>query len=301
MLLDIIHLYNDFRIPIAPRHHKHSRQGWINTTCPFHQGSAGGYHLGYNLTKGYFFCFGCGWHPVDLTIQTLIKTDKQQVKKILLNYIAAGQLLESGLKEEPYEKTEELKWPEGYGKMIDAHKNYLLKRGFNPEQLEREWDIGGTRHWGFYAFRIIAPITFHGETVSWQSRDITDKQKAKYLPCPKEQELLHHKQLLYGLDKARWRTGVVVEGVTGVWKLGPGSVATFGVEYTASQLLLLSESFDEIRILYDGDEPGQNAAERMGWELGAMGREVEILEPLNCDSGDMPQEISDEIMKEVRK
>ncbi len=301
MLIDFLRLCQDFRIPIASKGHKHSRKGWINTTCPFHQGSAGGYHLGYNLAKGYFFCFGCGWHPVDLTVQMLTKTDKQQTKKILLNYIAAGQLPESSLKEEPYEKPDQLKWPEGYGKMVAAHRNYLFKRGFNPEQLEREWSIGGTRYWGFYAFRIIAPITFRDEPVSWQSRDITDKQKAKYLPCPKEQELLHHKQLLYGLDKARWRIGVVVEGITGVWRLGPGAVATFGVEYTDSQLLLLSESFDEIRIFYDGDEAGQNAAERMGSELEAMGREVEILEPVDCDSGDITQEMANEIMKEVRK
>lgn len=269
--------------------------------CPFHRGSVGGYHLGYNLEKGYFFCFGCGWHPVDLTVWTLLKIDKQQVKKILLNYTIAGQLLESALKEEPYEKPDKLKWPEGYGKMAVAHKNYLSKRGFDPDKLEKEWELMGTGHWGYYSFRIVAPIIFHGEAVSWQGQDITNKQKAKYLPCPKEQEVLHHKQLLYGLDKATWRVGVVVEGITGVWKLGPGSVATFGVEYTDSQLLLLLESFDEIRILYDGDEAGQNAAEKMSGELGAMGREVEILEPLNCDSGDMPQSMANEIMKEVRR
>lgn len=300
MLLDIIRFYTDFRIPIAPPHHKHTRRGWVNTICPFHQGSTGGYHLGYNLVKGYFFCFGCGWHPTDLTIQTFTKTDKRQAKKILQSYESTGQLLKPNQQEEPYEKPDKLKWPEGYGRMVAAHRNYLLRRGFNPEGLEREWDLGGTRYWGFYAFRIVVPIVFRGEVVSWQSRDITDKQKAKYLPCPKEQELLHHKQLLYGLDKAKGRIGVVVEGVTGVWRLGPGAVATFGVEYTSSQLLLLCESFDEIRILYDGDEPGQRAAEQMGCELGAMGREVEILEPVGCDSGDMPQEIADKIMKEVQ-
>ena len=298
MLIDFQRFCQDFRIPVAPKGHKHSRRGWINIRCPFCTGTEG-YHFGYNLEKGYGFCFRCGWHPVDLTIQTLIKTDERQVKKILLNYIVAGQLLESGLREEPYEKPDKLKWPEGYGKMVTAHRNYLLKRGFDPEELEREWNIGGTRYWGFYAFRIVAPIIFHNEAVSWQSRDITDKQKAKYLPCPKEQELLHHKQLLYGLDKALWKTVVVVEGITGVWRLGPGSVATFGVEYTPSQLLLL-QSFDRVMIFYDGDEPGQDAAEKMAVELTGIGHEVEIWQPFSCDSGDILQSTANEIMKEVK-
>jgi len=300
MLLNVINLYQDFHIPIAPPHHKHTRKGWVNTVCPFHRGSVGGYHLGYNLEKGYFFCFGCGWHPVNLTIQNLIRADERQVKKILLNYAVAGQLLESSLKEEPYERPDKLKWPEGYGKMVAVHRNYLLKRKFNPEQLEREWNLGGTRYWGFYSARIVAPISFHNEIVSWQTRDITDRQKAKYLPCPKEQELLHHKQLLYGFDQARWKTVVVVEGITGVWRLGPGAIATFGVEYTPSQLLLL-QSFDQVMIFYDGDEPGQDAAEKMAMELTGIGREVEIWQPFSYDSGDMPQEKADEIMKEVRK
>lgn len=146
---------------------------------------------------------------------------------------------------------------------------------------------------------MIAPITFRSQPVSWQGRDITDKQRAKYLPCPNEQEILPHKHLLYGFDKARWETVVVVEGITGVWRLGPGSVGTFGVKYTASQLLLL-QSFEKVIIFYDGDMAGQEASDKMGVELTGIGHEVEIWEPFKNDSGDIPQSIANELMKEVR-
>ena len=257
MLLDIYRLYTDFRIPIAPHRHKHARRGWINTVCPFHLGNPG-FHLGYNLEKGYFFCWSCGWKSIDLTVQTLTKTDKRQAKKLILEYSVAGQLPESGQREAPYERPDKLKWPDGCGPMTERHLSYLRERNFDSEQLESEWGLMGTSNWGYYNFRIVAPITFEGENVSWQTRDITDRHPAKYLPCPQEDELLPHKQVLYGLDKARrYRSAVVVEGVTGAWRLGLGAVATFGTQYTRSQLLLLAQNFDNVLILYDQDDAGQ--------------------------------------------
>ncbi len=299
MLLDISRLYADFHVSTAPYHHKHARRGWINTPCPFHQGNPG-YHLGYNLEKGYFFCWSCGWHPTDLTVQILTNTDKREAKSLLQRYkskLDPGY----GLPDSTFSRKvpDELKWPEGCGPMTDIHKTYLSKRLFDPEQLEKEWGLLGTDNWGQHAFRVIAPITFRSQPVSWQGRDITDKQRAKYLPCPNEQEILPHKHLLYGFDKARWETVVVVEGITGVWRLGPGSVGTFGVKYTASQLLLL-QSFEKVIIFYDGDMAGQEASDKMGVELTGIGHEVEIWEPFKNDSGDIPQSIANELMKEVR-
>ncbi|MCJ7747896.1 MAG: hypothetical protein MUP27_09135 [Desulfobacterales bacterium] len=302
MMIDITRFYTDFHIPIAPHHHKHARRGWINTLCPFHQGNPG-YHLGYNLEKGYFFCWACGWHPTDLTVQTLTKTDKRQARKILQGYEWAGQLLESNQREEPYERPDELEWPGGCGAMTDVHKTYLSKRNFDPDQLEKEWGLLGTSNWGPYAFRVIAPIVFRDQAVSWQGRDITDRQQAKYLPCPNEKELLPHKHILYGFDKAQWKAAVVVEGITGVWRLGPGAVATFGDMYTTSQLLLIAQSFKRVLILYDGDEAGKNAADKMAVELTGMeeNNEVKLLEPIGCDSGDMPNGLAEDIMSRVRR
>ena len=300
MLLDIIRLYTDFNIPIAPGRHKHSRRGWVNTICPFHEGSAGGYHLGYNLTRGYFFCYGCGWHPTHDTIRFLTHTHSSfgDVKKLIQKYA----IEQAAIPEEIERETPQaIKWPDGCATMTDRHKAYLSGRGFDPDKLEREWGLKGTDNWGPYSFRIVAPITFEGQVVSWQTRDITNKQAAKYLPCPEELEIIHHKHLLYGLDKAVWDTVVVVEGITGVWRLGPGSVATFGAEFTASQIFLISKRFKSVLLLFDGDEAGQLATERMDISLRALGCETEILEPIGCDSGDMPDGLAEKIMTEVRR
>ena len=44
--MDILSLYQEHGVMIADEGHKHSRPGWVQTTCPFCTGHEG-YHLGY--------------------------------------------------------------------------------------------------------------------------------------------------------------------------------------------------------------------------------------------------------------
>ena len=63
------------------------------------------------------------------------------------------------------------------------HKNYLIKRNFDPDELEFKWRLVSTGPVGPYKHRIIAPIYFNEKLVSYQGRDITDKAKLKYKAC----------------------------------------------------------------------------------------------------------------------
>ena len=296
-ILNIQKLYLDYKIPIAPSGHKHARRGWINIICPFHSGNPG-YHLGYNLDNGYFFCWGCGWKPTEQVLSVLTNVDISNISQLISRY--KGDL--------PLPNTltrvscpQELKLPKEFAKMGEKHRQYLANRNFNPDKLELEWGLLGSGHWGDYRGRIIAPITFRNQLVSFQGRDITDQQTAKYLPCKKEDEVLPHKQILYGFDKAVWKTCIVVEGVTGVWRLGAGSVGTFGAEYSRSQLLLLVQNFESVIIMYDPDEAGMISADKIATELISLNVKVEIWDLIDFDSGDMSDEMAEEIMKEIRK
>ena len=292
-IIDLGRLCSDFRIS-----YRLDKRGWICLACPFCQDS--GNHLGYHQQKGYFFCYRCGWHSVNETLRILLNCDWKKVYNLLSIYSAKSVPLFYG-EESREKKSDQLRWPEGLTKMNRACRNYLEKRNFDAEVLEKAWDLRATQYWGSYSFRIVAPIVFEGQRVSWQSRSILRDSQHPYIPCPSAWEVLSYKHLLYGIDKAQWKTGVVVEGITGVWRLGPGAVATFGVQYTPSQLLLISRSFKRVLILFDGDEAGQDAADKMATELTGMGEnEVELLEPIGCDSGDMPDKLAAEIMREVK-
>lgn len=299
---DFSKLCEAYRIATAPRGHKHQRKGWVNVECPFCQGDPG-YHFGYNIAKGYFVCYRCGWHPIEKALLGIIPSlEKSKIKGLILD--SRGDLLESlSLPYSEIVRPDEVKFPSGTGPMTDRHKKYISSRNFDPDKLERIWGLLGTGHTGDYKFRVIAPIYFNGQLVSYQGRDITEKQQAKYKGCREEKEVISHKHIFYGWDQvpSNTRTCIVVEGITGVWRLGPGALASFGVEYTLSQIRLLAQRFDRIWTLFDPDEAGDRA-ERFCNDLIVRGGEAEQLEISDkFDSGNMPQEMANRLMKETLK
>lgn len=106
---------------------------------------------------------------------------------------------------------------------------------------------------------------------------------------------------------------IVIEGITGAWRLGPGALATFGAKYTKSQFRLLYSRFKKIFILFDPDEAGETNSARLRDELRVMGRTPILLDviqekkkPLKgedtdseLDSGKLSQDEADTLMKEV--
>lgn len=301
MIFNFQKFCQDFRINTAPRGHAHNREhaGWINIECPFCTGHRG-YHLGYNFKHGYFKCYRCGWHPAEKVISIFARTeDRAKIKAILDRYdgkIDSHDFIWEKLKGL---RPDEVELPSGTVPMTRGHKDYLTSRGFAPEKLESLWGLQGTGHTGEYKFRVIAPITFNGQLVSYQGRDITGKQSDRYRSCHEENEVIPHKNIFYGWDQVPYSNSscIVVEGITGVWRFGPGSLATFGVEYSPSQIRLLALRFEEIYMLFDPDEAGEKA-QKMVLELRGLGKKAEQLDFITTkfDSGNLPQNIADELM-----
>lgn len=179
--------------------------------------------------------------------------------------------------------------PPGCGPMADCHKQYLERRKYDPDQLAATWGLLGTGPVGPYKLRVIIPIHFQNVMVSFQGRDITNQSPLKYKACSKDKEARDHKTVLYGLDKVPGSSVVIVEGVPSVWRLGPGSVATFGIEYTAAQVGLLRQ-FSRRYILFDaGASEGAARAQslRLATALSAFDGITEVLDLGEGDPGDV--------------
>jgi hypothetical protein len=181
-------------------------------------------------------------------------------------------------------------------------RRYLEGRRFNPDKLSRLWGLKGVGPLGLYRFRIIAPITYHGQVVSFQARDATDRAELRYRACPKDQEARDHKECLYGLDAVPGDRAVVTEGITDVWRLGPGAVATFGVQFSLTQVALLQD-FSRVSVLFDSgkeDPEAPKQARKLALMLNAFNVETETVE-LNAggDPGKLDQKEADEIMREL--
>jgi len=189
--------------------------------------------------------------------------------------------------------------PYGTRPMTDKHRKYLKTRLFDPEQLERDWGLLGTGPVGSFAHRIIIPIVQEGKLICFQGRDITGKASNKYKSCPDDKAILPIKSCLYGIDKARDDYVVVTEGPTKVWRLGAGSVCTFGVVATDEQVKMLAK-FQRRFVLFDEDEAGQEGADKLSWKLAVLGGETIILNTRVKDAAEISDEDAKQIMKELK-
>lgn len=294
-MFNVIKFYQDHGIDYKTEGHKHCRPGWIQVECPLCSGEQG-YHLGFNLERGYFHCWRCGGHSIDIVIRTLLSCSKGEAILLLKKY---DDVLTHFISS-PKKKSERCVFPPETVDMGPYHKSYLSSRGFNPDGLERVWGLKGTGPVGAYSHRIIAPIFFNKRMVSYQGRDITDKAELRYKACESDKEILDHKTILYGWDLVPGSSVVIVEGITDAWRMGPGSLATFGIGYKREQVLLISKKFRRVFILFDNDEKGegQEAADRLFIDLKNYMRDVQIVELIGYpDPAKIPDDEADYFMK----
>lgn len=309
MHIDFQSLCEDYSVAMAPHNHKHSRSGWVNVSCPFCTGSHDGYHLGYCATEAYFKCWRCGWHPHWEVVAALTGCARGAADGILTKYrTRVSELpLEQRAPQEPILRPKVCKLPPGCAKLgaerwTDAHRRYLTHRKYDSDQIANTWRLvcAGALA-GTYRWRVIAPIYFQGRLVSYQGRDITGRSPLRYRACAKERETRDHKTCLYGYDEAvasGYDKVVVVEGITDVWRIGVGAVATFGIEYTAAQRLLLARTFKSVAVLFDEDCAAQAKARALANELRIMGLRAQLVDLPECED---PGLMSQALVRELRE
>lgn len=136
---------------------------------------------------------------------------------------------------------------------------YLIERGFDPDVLERDFDVRycveASDTYRVAQSRIIIPITMGGELKGWQARyvgDVPNKGCPKYYSMPGMKKT----RLLYNIDQARQHPFVVLcEGPSDVWAFGPEAVALFGKTISDYQLGLIvgHTSWETVYVCLDGD------------------------------------------------
>ncbi len=303
--LDIERLLRDHGIPFVTwGEHAHSTEGWLNVHCPFCPGSQD-FHLGIHREYGGCHCWRCGSHRLIETLAGLLNQREDEVRRILRKY--QGIRLAPKKAQEPKVSIHPFRLPRPHSPNLTARgSHYLRKRGFDPDRIENTWSLMETGPISSldgisYALRILIPIFWNGEMVSFQARDMTDRSDRKYLACPMRREALHHKNLLYG-DQEIWSnsdTIIIVEGVTDVWRLGPLAVATFGIEFTNTQVLQLARSrAHSFFIIFDAEPQAQWQARKLAVKLKALGRSALPIS-IQGDPGSLEQSEADRLVYEL--
>jgi hypothetical protein len=304
--MDIIQLYEDFSLDYKTEGHKHCRPGFVNVECPFCTGNPG-YHLSFNIKNKYFLCWRCGWHPIANSISELLHVDKTSAITIVKKY---GELPDSYLSiKEATTNALPHRLPSGVTPLLKSHKKYLINRNFDPDQLEKDWGLIScgpmstlttTQKTINYSHRILIPIHWNGEQVSWQTRDVTGKTDLRYAACPEEREIIKHKHVLYGKQEKWGNMGILVEGVTDVYRLGFNAFCSFGIKYTAKQLRLIAATFVRVPVMFDDDPQAIVQAQTIIDEL--LFRKVDsFMVKIKGDPASLPQKEANYIVKHLLK
>ena len=201
------------------------------------------------------------------------------------------------------------KFPQSTGNLNKIGAGYLRRRKFNPAKLKKKWGLRQTGPMSFlkegdrtinYSNRILIPIKWNGEIVSFQTRDISERSDRKYLACPIKREKIHHKNILYGKQE-RWERAkalIIVEGVTDVWRLGHYSVATFGTAFKMEQVLELAKANDKFFIIFDDEPQAQKQARKLAVKLKTLGKKAYI-KTVKGDPGGMKQEDANHLVRQL--
>ena len=300
--MDIVRLYQDYSVDFLTEGHKHCRPGWANTPCPWCIGNEG-YHLGYNLQNAFYICWRCGWHPITPTLSKLLNLKEHEVNKLIAKY----GLLIPKLNKEPIVKirAKAHRMPSNTGPLNDNHIRYLEKRNFDPNALKSTYLLVGTGPVSLldgidYKHRVIAPVIWNAEQVSFQGRDITGKDPLRYRACPEDRELIKHKHIIYGRQDLWKDVGIATEGVTDVWRLGTDSFCTFGIKYTHEQVRIIAKTFKRVAVCFDDDPQAITQANKLVSELKFRGVDAFRVD-IEGDPGSMNQEEANYLVKQLIK
>jgi len=300
--VDIVQLYQDYGIDYITEGHKHARPGWANVECPFCTGNPG-YHLGYNIEDSYFYCWRCGWHHPTKTISKLLNIDESATRKLFGKY----GIIVPKYNTVSVQQTQKLehRLPSCVEPLTKRHKQYLIKRGYDPERLQRMWNLMGTGPISMldtidFKHRIVIPIIWNSQQTSFTTRDITGKSKLRYITCPKNREIIPHKQIIYGKQEMWSHTGICVEGPADVWRFGFHAFCTFGIEYTYKQLQVMSKTFKRIVVIFDDDPQAVKQGDKLVADLRFRGVESFRLDCIVApDPGSMRQSDADYLVKQL--
>ena len=165
-----------------------------------------------------------------------------------------------------------------------ACKKFLMSRGFSENELK---DAGLLNRFNGDMFRgrmIVPFIDTTGNVIGYTAR-VLDKSEPKYLNT-QDTLLFNKSRFIFGLAQAKEairKSGfvVIVEGNMDVISSHQAgvkeAVATSGTAMTEQHLKALSRLTNDIRLAYDGDEAGVNAAERAIMMAGDLGINLTVI------------------------
>lgn len=246
--------------------------------CPIHRG-AGDRVFNVNLTKNVFNCWSCKAHGNVLDfVAAMEKSSVRDAAVLLARTFSIAASDEAATSTPTAARGEQITEPEHACNTpltfqlrgIDPAHAYLRQRGISREVAEL-FGVGFFPGKGSMAGRIVIPIHNEaGELVAYAGRSLDGSEPRYKLP-----QGFHKGMVLFNLHRARENSPddrvIVVEGFFDCFTVHqagfPNVVALMGSLLTHEQERLLVDSFREVVLMLDGDQPGRAAAGELATRL----------------------------------
>lgn len=267
---------------------------FVNTKCIFCSDPSN--HLGWHRGGGYVNCWMCGKHTIEEAIMNLLSIDYIEAKNLIDEYSDRYSIFLSLNKKELKRKRIELPGEE----LKEMHRKYLIKRGFDPDYIINKYKVKGTGYTGRWKYRIMIPIFLNNQLVSYQGRDITDKQRLRYMTLSKEDSGFDLGTTLYGIDECKNKdTGVLVEGAFDRWKVGSDIMACLTSNITDYQIKLLFNYFKKVVFIFDPEKEAYRKAKKIAIKLNVLGVKSYVVTLDGRDPADLKKNDIKYIRKEI--
>jgi len=279
---------------------KNTSNGWVETRCVFCDDNSA--HLGISPERT-ISCWRCGVKGnVIKYIHEVENCSWDKAKKIV------NEFVDETLSHLQYEDQQtfhgnKLILPQGLENLNERHYEYLQSRGFDPLLIEKKYKLkalGKSQNAEDrkFAYRIFVPILLNNRIVHFTMADYTGRRNPKYLHQEDEKAVYQMKECLYNIDTLR-DIALIVEGVSDVWRMGDGAIATMGIKYTTAQInLLVRRKPKKIFIMFDAEEEAQSQANKLANSLAGFVN-TEVLELDYNDPGSLTDSEAKHILREI--
>ena len=259
---------------------KNVSPGWINIQCVFCSDTSN--HLGISPAR-FYSCWKCGERG---HIAKIIQEIEGGCSIAEANTIIDQYILPSLPSKPAHTPAQACSLPERLVSWPPAFLDYLAFRRFDVNTLERLYGVYPAHFTTTYKYRIVIPVKQMGEIVSFTSLDITGKQEDRYRSCSIEKSIIPLRSCLYNVD-AMQDDCLIVEGPTDVWRMGPGTVATFGIKFTTEQVqLLLERKPKRVRVMFDSEPFAISQANALAEILSKFVPDVRVVSLRDGDPAD---------------
>lgn len=287
--MNIRELLNDLGIPF--KEHGDSSlvtEGWVGIVCPMCGVGTGKTGMGIHVRTLAVSCWKCGRHRLGDSLAAASDRPLRDILKLLTGIDQDVTKIDR-----PIGRYTE---PGGVGPMAGAHRRYLERRGFDPDELADKWGFRGIGLDGpsEYRWRLFMPICRHGEKESWTTRAVGNVEP-RYLSAPPNMERRSLKSLLFGFDAVK-HCVIVTEGPFDALRIGPGAVATFGLSVTSAQLAMMSRI--PVRVVcFDNEPTAQRRARHLADLLTPYPGSTHVATLSGPDPDTSPEDELDELRK----